>query len=335
MGVGLKLDRPVGWRRWGATWRLLGIAMPLTIAGAFVLGWGLVGLAPATALLVAASLAPTDPVLAADVQVRGVYEEHEDDLRFALTSEAGLNDGLAFPFTNAAIAMAVFGVAPGGWIGGWLAVDVGYKLVVGFAVGALAGRLVGDVLFRMADSDRLSDVSGFAALAATLLTYGLTEIVGGYGFIAVFVAAYGIRHHGGSHAYHERLAEFSEEAERLLLAGLLILFGGALDAGILAALTWEAALAGAAIVLALRPAVALVALLGSPLDRRHRLGTAFFGIRGMGTIYYFAHGLAAASFVGTDLAWALVAWVILLSVVLHGVTSTPFVRWVERPSAGP
>jgi sodium/hydrogen antiporter len=334
MGVGLKLDRRIGWRRWMTTWRLLGITMPLTIAAIFALGWGLGGLVPATALLVAASLAPTDPVLAADVEVPGPYAMHEDEMRFGLTSEAGLNDGLAFPFVNAALLMATAGASPEGWIARWLAVDVAYKLVVGVAVGALVGKLLGDVLFRMADSDRLADVSGFAALAATLVTYGLTEIAGGYGFLAVFAAAVVLRHHQGSPAYHEHLATFTEEAERLLLAGLLILFGGAVDAGILDALTWPLAAVGVLVVLVVRPVAGWAGMLGSDVDRRHRVGLAFFGIRGMGSIYYLAHGLAAATFVGSEAAWALVALVIVLSVTLHGLTSTPFMRRLEAPDGG-
>ena len=121
MGAGLKLDRPVGWRSWSSTWRLLAIAMPLTIAATAFLGWWWVGLAPATALLLGSALAPTDPVLAADVQVGepGGHEDGEDEVRFALTSEAGLNDALAFPFVSMAIAMATAGAAPAGWIGGW------------------------------------------------------------------------------------------------------------------------------------------------------------------------------------------------------------------------
>jgi NhaP-type Na+/H+ or K+/H+ antiporter len=124
MGVGLALDRPlewlrwVTWKRWGATWRLLGIAMPLSIAGVAVLAWCLMGLPAATALLLGAVLAPTDPVLASDVQVEGPsvgegeahdeIDEH-DEVRFALTSEAGLNDGLAFPFVYAAIFLVTLG----------------------------------------------------------------------------------------------------------------------------------------------------------------------------------------------------------------------------------
>ena len=108
MGAGLKLDRPVGWQRWAVTWRLLGISMPLTIAAIAALGWGLLGLGLASAILLGAALAPTDPVLASDIQVGPPNTEEEDEVRFALTSEAGLNDGLSFPFVNLAIAIAVY-----------------------------------------------------------------------------------------------------------------------------------------------------------------------------------------------------------------------------------
>ena len=109
--------------------------MPLTIAAVALLGWWWAGLVPAAALLLGAALAPTDPVLAADVQVGEPTddEDSEDEVRFALTSEAGLNDGLAFPFVYAAIAMAMYGAGAGGWFGRWFAVDVLYKGVVGVA----------------------------------------------------------------------------------------------------------------------------------------------------------------------------------------------------------
>jgi len=111
MGAGLKLDRKIGWKSWSSTWRLLALAMPLTIAATALLGWWWLGLAPAAALLLGSALAPTDPVLAADVQVGepGGDEDGEDEVRFALTSEAGLNDALAFPFVYAAIHLAAAG----------------------------------------------------------------------------------------------------------------------------------------------------------------------------------------------------------------------------------
>ena len=96
--TGIKIDREFGLKSWASTWLLLGIAMPLTIAGVAFLGWWWIGLTPAAAILLGAVLAPTDPVLAASVQVGPPDEQlPEDDVRFSLTSEAGLNDGLAFP----------------------------------------------------------------------------------------------------------------------------------------------------------------------------------------------------------------------------------------------
>ncbi len=129
-GAGLKLDRPVSWKSYRLTWRLLGIAMPLSIAGIAFLGSSLLGLGIASALLVGAVLAPTDPVLASDVQVGPPGEGLEDDVRSTLTAEAGFNDGLAFPFVNLAIAIAIANQSGGAWFGHWLTVDVIWKLVV-------------------------------------------------------------------------------------------------------------------------------------------------------------------------------------------------------------
>src|SRR6476661_10595409 len=137
--AGLKLDRPLGWRSWGMTWRLLGLAMPLSILGIALVAHMLLGLGAAAAVLLGAALAPTDPVLAADVQVGPPRSGEEDEVRFTLTAEAGLNDGLAFPFVNLAVAMAVVGAAPEFWAWDWFRIDVLWKL----GAGILAGRVIG------------------------------------------------------------------------------------------------------------------------------------------------------------------------------------------------
>ena len=334
MGAGLRLDRPFGRVRWSSTWRLLAITMPLSIAATAVLGWWALGLAPAAAVLLGAVLAPTDPVLASDVQVGepSEDEESEDEVRFALTSEAGLNDGLAFPFTFAAIAMATKGAAAGNWVGHWLLVDVGYRIAAGLAVGWGIGWLLGRLFFR-APSERFrlaEHAEGFVALAATFLAYGVGEIVHGYGFLSVFVCACMIRAAERAHGYHKVLHDFTEQVERLLTVGLLVLLGGAIVEGLLGALTWQAAALGLFLIFCVRPTFARLALLHGCGTTQERRVIAFFGIRGIGSLFYLAYALNEAKFPGVDLLWATVTFVIVVSVVLHGVTATPLMRRLDR-----
>jgi NhaP-type Na+/H+ or K+/H+ antiporter len=333
MGAGLKIDRHVGWWSWLTTRRLLVVAMPLTIAGIAALGWSVTGLAPAAALLLGSVLAPTDPVLASDVQVGPPGDEagDEDEVRFGLTSEAGLNDGLAFPFTNAAIAMAAAGSAGvGSWIDGWIVDDVVVKLAMGLAVGIAGGRAIGAVVFRLPTTRSIAEsTEGFVALATTLLVYGVAELCHGYGFVAVFVAACVLRDHERDHAYHEVLHASAESIERLVSAALLVLLGGAVVDGALAPLTGRGLLVGLAVVLVVRPLAGWLALLRTPTARGERLAIAFFGIRGIGSVYYLAHALNEAEFSDADQLWAIVAFVIVVSVVLHGVSAAPVMRRVD------
>jgi NhaP-type Na+/H+ or K+/H+ antiporter len=331
MGAGLKIDRRFGWRSWATTWRLLAITMPLTIGGVALLGWWVVGVVPASALLLAAALAPTDPVLASDVQVGPPGSEEEDDVRFSLTSEAGLNDGLAFPFTNAAIAMAAAGSAGvGSWFGGWLLEDVLLKLVIGVVVGVVAGRAIGAVVFRLSPTRSIAEsTEGFVALAATLLVYGIAELCHGYGFVSVFVAATVIRNHERDHDYHEVLHASAESIERLLSAALLVLLGGAVVDGALGPLTWRGAGVGVAIVLLVRPLAGWAALLRTTMPPGERWAIAFFGIRGVGSVYYLAHAVNETEFRDADQLWAIAAFVILLSVVVHGISAAPVMRRLD------
>jgi sodium/hydrogen antiporter len=148
MGAGLKIDRPIGWRSWVITWRLLAITMPLTIIGIAFLGWSLLGLGLASALLLGSALAPTDPVLASDVQVGPPQSGEESDVRFALTSEAGLNDGLSFPFVHLSLAIALASATGEPWFGNWLLIDVFWRLVAGVGLGWLTGIFLGFLTFQ-------------------------------------------------------------------------------------------------------------------------------------------------------------------------------------------
>ena len=350
MGAGLSIDRPFGRRSWAPTWRLLGITMPLTILLTALAGWW-IGLVPATALLLAAALSPTDPVLASEVSVGPPHtgavddeaseqaredgippEAQEDDLRFSLTAEAGLNDGLAFPYVGMAIAMAVAGPDPAAWLGTWLLVDVLMKLSVGVAVGVLAGRALGHLILRMPGHTRSArSMTGLTGLSATFTVYGLTEALGGYGFLAVFVAAVAIRGMERRHSYHEAIHAFVEKAERLVTALILLAFGGALAGGLLAPLTWPLAALGLLVIFGLRPLLGWVGMLGFTRDAaRDRIAIAFFGIRGVGSFYYLSYALTHADFPGEAQVWAVVGWVVLLSIVVHGMAAAPTLAWLDR-----
>ncbi|MFJ3582975.1 cation:proton antiporter [Streptomyces sp. NPDC090127] len=339
MGAGLALNRPVGLRSWSSPWRLLGISMPLTIAAtataaALLLDWPL-----APALLLAAALSPTDPVLAAEVRVGEPTDDKddEDEVRFSLTAEAGLNDGLAFPFVLAALAVAAASGSGGtatDWLGQWFLVDVLARITVGVGVGLVTGWLLGRMFFRARPSAlRLSEhMEGFVALGATFLTYGAAELLHGYGFLSVFVTACTIRAAEHSHGYHNVLHEFTEQIERLLTAFLLFLLGGYLIAYGLPALTWQGAVVALVLVLVVRPAAGWVGLIGSGTDVRERLVTAVFGIRGIGSLFYLAYALGHSDRFSSHAQqlWAVVAFTVLLSVLLHGAAATPVIRHLDR-----
>lgn len=325
--AGLKIDQRCGWHRWAPTWRLLGIAMPLTIASTALLGWSLLGLLPASAILLGAVLAPTDPVLAADVQVGAPHSDDEDVVKVNLTAEAGLNDALAFPFTNLAIAV----LGGGAWFGGWLLEDVVLKLTVGLAVGFAAGRVLGWLVFRSPPKARLAHTGeGIAALGATLVVYGVTELAHGYGFLAVFVAAVVLRDQERDHEYHESLHEAIETFERLGSALLLLLVGGAIAEGGFAPLGWREASVAFALVLVIRPVAGWVSLSRTGLHRVQRLVIAGFGIRGMGSIYYLAYAGVHEDFPCIRRLWAVVLLTIVLSVLIHGATANRAVRKAEE-----
>lgn len=327
MSAGLKIDRPIGLYRWGSTWRLLAITMPLSIAalalgGAWLLGWPL-----AAAVLLGAVLAPTDPVLASSVQVGRPGGGEEDEARFALTSEAGLNDGLAFPFVNLAIMLALAGMGSEA-LTRWLLLDVVWKIAAGVGVGVVIGYGIAMLVFRVCKPGPIGD--GFVAIALTLVAYGGTELVHGYGFLGVFVAALAFRRYEYDHDYHVALHDFSEQIETLLMAIVLMLFGASITSGLFAPLDAAGVALGLVFLLLIRPLTGLLALLGSKASREQRLKISVFGIRGIGAFYYLAYGLNQGMFdeAQSRMIWAVAGFIVLASIVLHGTTAARVMRRV-------
>lgn len=317
-GAGMRIDSLRPWKRWIPTLRMLAIAMPLTILAVALLGVAVGGLTVAGAILLGAVLAPTDPVLAANVQVGPPQEGQEDPVRFALTTEAGLNDGLAFPFVYLGLIVAAEGLNPGAWTWEWLLRDVAYRIILGAIMGWAGGRLLGIILFRIPKGSILAETeSGVIAIAGVLLCYGSTELIEGYGFIAVAVLGLTLRRIEQEHHFHRRLHDFSESIEHALTAVLLLALGSVLPT-LLADVSWAHVLIALALIVVIRPLSAWVALLQTDLDQRDRAVISVYGVRGIGSIYYLCYAGSHMEFVNEAQLWSLVGLVILFSTILHG-----------------
>jgi sodium/hydrogen antiporter len=330
MGAGLKIDRIFDLRHWAVTWRLLVITMPLSIAAIMLLGaWA--GLPLVAALLLGASLAPTDPVLASDVQVGPPKTGQEDEVRFGLTSEAGLNDGFAFPFVHLAIALSLAAASGEPWFSRWLTFNVLWEIGAGVVGGWLIGLVFGWLTFHIPTESKLAQTGdGLIAIAATFVSYGLTEMIHCYGFLAVFVTALTLRHSHRQHDFHREMHDITEQVERLAMMVLLLLFGGALVSGLLAPLTMADVGLALVTLLVVRPVTGLIGLIGFKADAGEKLTLSFFGIRGVGSLYYLAYGLNHASFPQPERLWAIIGLIVLLSVLLHGLTVTPIMRLLDK-----
>jgi NhaP-type Na+/H+ or K+/H+ antiporter len=324
-GAGLAIDTVGSWKNWNVTWRLLGITMPLTIIGVALLGWGWLGLALPSALLLAAALAPTDPVLARSVQV-APPGKGETDMEVALTAEAGLNDGLAFPFVYLAIHAATLGVAQmfqgEAWFWSWLTFDFAYRVAMGVAAGIAVGWTISKVVFSpIGDGAQGSWNAVLVILSSTLMAYGLAEAVDGYGFLAVFCAvrAGRSRTRGTKHEGYEKYVHHgAEQLEAILLALLLLWLGVFAASGALVGLMWREVGFAALLIFVLRPAAGHLAMLGHHCDKLPRASVAFFGIRGMGSIFYIAYAQNHAPFEDIGAVWRIAVVTIIGSILVHG-----------------
>jgi len=330
MGTGLKINREFNWKNWKIPFLLVLITMLLCISTLGFLGWWVLGLTPASALLLGAAMAPTDPVLAADVQVGPPSDEKEDHVRFSLTSEAGMNDGMAFPFTWLAIALAIAATTGEDWFWPWLWRDLFYKIIAGVGVGYLLGRVISFLVFSLPKKSSFPKTrDGFVAISATLLVYGLTELVHGYGFIAVFVTGLTIGSHEKPHKYHRELHDFTEQIERIFLVVLLLLLGGSLATGLLSTLTTKGVLIGLAFIFIIRPVMAFIPLIREKITFREKIAISFFGIRGIGSFYYLAFALTEATFAEEKELWSIAGFMVLLSIVVHGIAASPVMSYLD------
>ncbi len=332
VGAGLKIDRDIGWKSWRITWRLLAFAMPLSIAALALGGFYFMGLSLAASVLLGGAMAPTDPVLASGVQVGGPGEGDEDNVRFGLTSEAGFNDGLAFPFIHLAILLAANSGPEIWWE--WLSFYVLVKIAVGIIAGIAVGRAIAFVTFKFSKENVISD--GLVAIALTLISYSVAEVLHGYGFIAVFLAAYMFRRYEKEHEYHEDLHNFSDQIERILMSILLVVFGILIWQGLLSDLEWSGIIMAFLFILVIRPLAAYISLGNIHLKPFKRWAISLLGIRGIGSFYYIAYAFAhSENFEVEEMEtiWSTVAFIVLISIFIHGVIAPMFMNKIGNNSS--
>lgn len=322
MSAGIKIDQPFSLKAWKVPLKLIGFTMVLLIIFSVLLGYYFLNFALASAFLLAAALSPTDPVLASDVQVGPPNDSQKSKTKFVLTAEAGLNDGMAFPFVWLAILIGQ-SVSTGELdIWGWLGYDILYKISAATIIGYLLGSGVGYVIFTLSKKYKsLNSNDGLLAITSTLFVYGLTEFAHGYGFIAVFILAITLRHFEKDHDYHQKLHAFTDQTERFLLASLLIVFGGMIVRGVLNFLTWEMALFSVVFIFLARPLITYLILIPEKYSQQEKRAISFFGIKGLGSIFYLAFAFKEFNFSNQNEIWATVCFTILLSIVFHGFTA--------------
>ncbi|MBH8555355.1 sodium:proton antiporter [Nostocaceae cyanobacterium CENA357] len=334
---GLKITRPLRLDAWNITARLIVFLMPISIFALAVVGKLFLGMSWGEAILLGAVLAPTDPVLASEVQL--IDTNDQDELRFGLTSEGGLNDALAFPFVYFGI-YALKDNDWGNWLTYWITVDLIWAIAAGIIMGIVVPKtivLIDQKIQKHRSADALME--DFVAISIILITYSLTEVVNGYGFLAVFVAGLVVQRSYRNSEKPLAQLEFIERLEKLLEVGTILLLGSILLFEPMLKFATQSLLVAISLFLIIRPLGVWISTISKrPLDsyRRKlhpiaRLLFGWFGIRGVGSLYYlayaFGHGLEGAA--AEKIAW-ITYTTIIISVVLHGITATPLMKLYER-----
>ncbi|MEM6426734.1 MAG: cation:proton antiporter [Cyanobacteria bacterium P01_D01_bin.128] len=330
-GAGLAIDCPFRFQTWVSTWRLLGIAMPLFILATALLGYFFLNLSVAAAVLLGALLAPTDPVLASSVQVGPPNQGGEDPTRFSLTTEAGLNDGLAFPFVYLALRLTEESTL-GGWLVEWLAVDLLYRVIAGTLVGIGIGWVLSKYVFCYSDeADREETNEGLLVIAAIFLAYGLAELIHGYGFLAVFAAAVAGRQKiARGHSYHQKPYQFATQLEEILLSLLLLALGGFIATSSISLFSLQSLAVALILLLLVRPLTGMLSLRGLRLRKLEKRAISFLGIRGFGSFYYLAYGQNNGSFDNIDVLWQATTVVVIVSLLIHGASATLAIQKIDN-----
>ena len=339
--AGVKMPTPFKFKRWQNPILLASVSMAITVLLVAAFAYYYLGLPIGACILLGAILAPTDPVLATDVQTR--HHGDNDSLRFTLTSEAGMNDGSAFPFVM--LGLALLGLHQVGDHGvDWLLIDVLWATVVGIAIGVASGIALAHISWKLRRPPYAHTLfDDFLGLGLIGFVYGVSVLLHTWGFLAVFFAAVALRqtesklaklahiniHETKSQAIEEPTVSessliFKEHLERLSELVLILLIGGTL---FMNSWSWHAVAVAMFLFIVARPMSVLIALIGTKTSWRIRGLASWFGVRGIGSLYYLMyaiqHGLPEKLAL---LLTQITLIVVTLSILLHGITVKPLMQ---------
>lgn len=354
-GVGLQLRVPMFDRVWRLPLKLAFGSLTLLVMMVAGVGVAILGLHPGVAVILGAILAPTDPVLASALQEEGSGSHR---LRFALAAEGGLNDGAAYPFIVLGLALAgLIDVRPGQWV----LVDLLWSTLGGLGIGLALGSLLGTlVVFLRSRRGQALGLDVFLGLGLIGVSYGVAHVCAASGFLAVFAAGFALGRvrerpaarslalerpptsaghsyatlaghtHHASETMRDSVEGFNEQMEKISEMGLVLLVGAMLPYAPVNAVTWWFV---PLLLLVLRPLSVAPAYLWEGAGSRHIALASWFGIRGIGSLFYLLMALrAGVSGPAAHTLTSLTLWTIAASIVLHGLTAGVLMRWSARPS---
>jgi NhaP-type Na+/H+ or K+/H+ antiporter len=321
---GLFVESELLRKHWGPPARALVVAMPVTLV---LLALAAKALFPdltwAEAFLLGAVLSPTDPVVTSAVVAS---ERVPSVVRLTLNLESGLNDGLALPFV---LFFLVLSTAEGdaGVEAGKLAGEAVVGVLIGLVLAVLAGRL----LPRLPGGAMETKYEGAYALGLGFAAFGLADVTYGNGLIAAFVA--GLALAAARHEIPETFQDFSESLSAVFQIATFFAFGALVVGTEWDGSVWPIVLFIAFALFIARPAAVLLSFIGVEMPRPSKLFIAWFGPKGVASML-FALFVLASTAPDRTLIFDAAAYVILASILAHGLTDTVGARWIERRLGG-
>ncbi len=330
--AGMKFPTTISLLRWRTPLLLAFVSMALTVACIALFSHFLFDLSWGAAILLGAILSPTDPVLATDVQLQ--HPKDRNRLRFNLTCEAGINDGSAFPFVM--LGLGLLGLHELGDLGiHWLVKDLIWATVGGVLVGVLAGIGLAYLIYRYRPRGGYPGFwDDFIALGLGALVYGISQVLDFWGFLSVFFAGVALRYAEtwfiihkpapapqDNRALTDRVLNYQGQLERLSELVLILLVGGTLFVD---SWSWSAVALALFVFFVARPLAVWISLMSSRSPRRLKVLMGWFGVRGIGSLYYLMYAIEHG--IPESLALQLIQFtliVITLSILFHGVSVKP------------